>query len=138
MSQKSSKNDDHTAGDNISVGNITNSNGVAIGRNIEVTVRVEAIKSGDESAKAELGSLIQELNDALQQVPKAKSDEAQAVAETAQTLMNKAADEKPNKSMIQISGDALKQAAQNIADVAPTVLQIASQIVTTIAMITNR
>ena len=40
--------------------------------------------------------------------------------------------------MLEITGDALKQAAKNIADVAPSVLQIASQIVSMIMMVANK
>jgi hypothetical protein len=47
--------------------------------------------------------------------------------------VDKAQAEQPNKTSLQISGEGLKKAAQNLADIMPTVLTIATQIVTTIA-----
>jgi hypothetical protein len=44
-------------------------------------------------------------------------------------LVERAKDEKPNPTSIKITGEGLKQAAQNLADVLPTVVTIATQIV---------
>ena len=52
------------------------------------------------------------------------------------TLVDTAATEKPNTSMLKITGDGLKAAAKNLAGVVPDVLKIATQIVTTIAKFT--
>jgi hypothetical protein len=52
-------------------------------------------------------------------------------------LVEQAKSEKPNKTMLQITGDGLKQAAQNLAEVMPAVVTIASQIVMSIARITT-
>jgi hypothetical protein len=98
-----------------------------------VTQTIGALPDADPSTKAELEALIQQLNDALQQVPGEKAEEAEAVAQSAELLVKTATEEKPNKTMVQISGEGLKQAAKNIADVMPTVLTIATQIVATIA-----
>lgn len=125
------------SGNIISVGDI-HGNGIGIGENISIMISMDSIENQDMPQKAELMDLVRQLNEVLKQLPASKSDDAKAVAETAQTLLNKATEETPNKTMIQITGDALKQAAQNIADVAPTILHIASQIVTTIAMLINR
>jgi hypothetical protein len=95
------------------------------------------IPSDDETARKELESLIGQLSEALQKVPAEHQDQAQAVAETAKVLVDTAKAEKPNKTMLQISGEGLKQAAQNLAGVMPTVLTIAGQIVMTIAKLTG-
>ena len=95
------------------------------------------IPSDDETARKELESLIGQLSEALQKVPAEHQEQAQAVAETAKVLVDTAKAEKPNKTMLQISGEGLKQAAQNLAGVMPTVLTIASQIVMTIAKLTG-
>ena len=47
--------------------------------------------------------------------------------------MEAAKTEKPNKTMVQITGAGLKQAAQNLADVLPAVVTIAGQIALTVA-----
>ena len=88
---------------------------------------------GDEAMKAELDQLLAALQEALAAVPAAKEEEAEAVRIAAQELMEKATADKPNKPSIKISGDGLKQAAQNLADITPTVVTIAGQIVAAIS-----
>jgi septal ring factor EnvC (AmiA/AmiB activator) len=95
------------------------------------------IRSTDETARKELEALIGQLSEALQKVPAEKQEQAEAVAETAKVLVETAKAEKPNKTMLQISGEGLKQAAQNLAGVMPTVVTIASQIVMTVAKLTG-
>jgi methyl-accepting chemotaxis protein len=103
----------------------------------EVQQSVGDIRTGDEAARQELHSLVEALNQALQQAPPEKQEDAQAVAETARVLIDSAKADKPNKTMVQITGEGLKQAAQNLADVMPAVLGIASQIVITVMRITG-
>ena len=93
-----------------------------------VSQSIGALPNADESAKDELKHLIEQLNEALQQVPAGKEEEAQAVATSAEMLVQTANAEKPNKTMLQITGEGLKQAAKNLAEVMPTVLTIATQI----------
>jgi len=57
-----------------------------------------------------------------------KAGEAEAVAETAKAAVEQAMKSQPNKTLVQISAEGLKQAAQNLAAVLPTVLPIATQI----------
>ena len=82
----------------------------------------------DDSLKAELNKLIGQLDAELEKAPPDREEDAAAVAETAQTLIEKAAAEKPNKALLKITAEGLKQAAQNIAGVMPAVLGIATQI----------
>jgi hypothetical protein len=95
------------------------------------------IHSGDESARKELETLIGQLSEALQKVPEGHEEQAEAVAETAKVLVDTAKAERPNKTMLQISGEGLKQAAQNLAEVMPAVFTIAGQIVMTITKLTG-
>ena len=103
-----------------------------------VTQTIGTLPQVDASTKAELEGLIKELNDALQQTPEDKAEEAEAVAQVAQDLVEKAAEEQPNKTMVQITGEGLKQAAQNLADVTPSVLSIATRIVATVSQLVAR
>jgi hypothetical protein len=98
-----------------------------------VTQTISALPHTDPSIKAELEKLVKELNDALQQVPADKAEDAEAVAQSAELLVEKATEEEPNKTTVQITGEGLKKAAQNLADVMPTVLTIATQIVATVS-----
>lgn len=93
-----------------------------------VSQSIGAILHGDAAAKGELQKLTEQLSAELQKVPAEKASEAEAVAENAKTAVEQALKEKPNKTMVQISGEGLKQAAQNIAAVLPAVLPIATQI----------
>jgi hypothetical protein len=95
------------------------------------------IRSDDETTRKELETLIGQLSEALQEVPAEHQEQAQAVAETAKVLVDTAKAEKPNKTMLQISGEGLKQAAQNLADVMPTVVNIAGRIVLAVVNLTR-
>jgi methyl-accepting chemotaxis protein len=91
------------------------------------------IRTDDQNARQELEKLIGQLSDALQQVPEKNQEHAEAVAETAKVLVDTAKAEKPNKTMVKITGEGLKQAAQNLVDVMPVVVTIAGQIALTVA-----
>src|SRR5215475_2501750 len=93
------------------------------------------IRTNDENTRKDLEKLIGQLSEALQKIPADKQEQAQAVAETAKALVDTAKAEKPNKTMIQITGEGLKQAAQNLSEVMPIVVTIAGQIAMTIAKI---
>lgn len=98
-----------------------------------VTQTIGALPNADPSIKAELEKLVRELNEALQHVPADKAEDAEAVAQSAELLVETATEEEPNKTMIEITGNELKKAARNLADVMPTVLTIATQIVATVS-----
>ncbi len=95
------------------------------------------IRSGDDGDKEELKMLVEELSKALQAVPEEKKEDAVAVAQTAEALVEQAKAEKPNKTLLNITGEGLKQAAQNLVEVMPAVVTIASQIVMTIGRLTG-
>jgi hypothetical protein len=103
----------------------------------DVQQSVGEIHSTDKTARKELETLIKQLSEALQKAPAQSQEQAQAVAENAKVLVDTAKAEKPNKTMLQISGEGLKQAAQNLADVMPAVVGIAGQIVMTVAKLTG-
>ena len=98
---------------------------------------VGEIRTDDQNARQELEKLIGQLSEALEKTPEESQEHAQAVAETAKALVDTAKAEKPNKNMLQITGEGLKQAAQNLAEVMPVVVTIASQIVMTVAKLTS-
>ncbi len=98
---------------------------------------VGEIRSDDEVSKQELQQLIGQLSSALEKVPPEKHDEAEAVAATANTLVEQAKSPQPNRTMLQITGEGLKQAAKNLADITPTILSIATQIVLTVSKLTH-
>jgi hypothetical protein len=84
----------------------------------------------DLSEREKLEQLLSDLEYELKNIPPENADEAEAVAETAKGLIEKATKEKPNKPLVQISADGLKKAAENIAVITPKVLVAAQAIIT--------
>jgi methyl-accepting chemotaxis protein len=103
----------------------------------EVQQSIGEIQAAGPDEVRELQDLIEALTQALEQIPPEKQEEAQAVAETAKQLVETAKAETPNKTMIRITGEGLKQAAQNLAEAAPAVIGLASQIVMAVLKISG-
>jgi hypothetical protein len=95
------------------------------------------IPGGDDDTRKQLQDLIDRLSAELEKAPPEKKEDVEAVAETAKALVEQAKNEKPNKTLIQISGEGLKQAAKNIMDVLPTVTSIAVQIVAAVVKLSG-
>jgi hypothetical protein len=141
--RRAAKNKNASSGESYNIGDFS---GDFRGANVNFSIKstltnvqqsVGAIQTDDPDARKELEKLIGQLNDALQKVPETSQEHAQAVAETAKALVDTAKAETPNKTMLQITGEGLKQAAQNLAGVMPVVATIASQIVMTVARLTS-
>jgi hypothetical protein len=105
-------------------GNFSGSN-VNVGSTLSnVSQSVGATPRGDATDREQLQQLIAELNAALQRAPAAKQGEAEAVAMLAKQVVDSATQPQPNKTMVQISGEMLQKAAENIEGVLPIVLRI--------------
>ncbi len=116
--------------DNITVGNISGGQGIAIGRGAVAKVSIQHGMAGSEDPdKQALQKLIQDLENALSKVPEAHGESIEAVTQTTQALVTMAEAENPNKTLLQVSGEGLKLAAKNLAEIAPDVLKIATSIV---------
>lgn len=98
---------------------------------------VGEIHSDDTASKQDLQKLIQQLSTELEKTPPDKHEDAEAVAVTANSLVEEAKAPQPNRTMLQITGEGLKQAAKNLADVTPTILEIATQIVLAVGKLTH-
>jgi len=142
-SKRSAKSKKVSSGEVYNIGNLS---GDFSGANVNFSIKstltnvkqsVAGIQTDDQDARKELEKLIAQLSEALQKVPEKSREHAEAVAETAKALVDTTKAEKPNKTMLQITGEGLKQAAQNLADVMPTVVTIASQIVVAVAKLTS-
>lgn len=82
-----------------------------------------------QSNKEEVTKLVEQLKEALGNIPPENADEAEAIAETAKALVTNADKEKPNRALLNISADGLKQAARNLATVAPEVLKTSLELI---------
>lgn len=96
---------------------------------------VENISNGDEVTKKELVELLEQLEKVLLQVPADREEDAKTVAWAADELIKARTSERPNTSRIEITKDALKKAAVNIASVMPTVLIISEKIIEAIGRV---
>jgi hypothetical protein len=123
----------HVAGSQFNLsGNFGGSN-VNVGSTLtNVNQSIGAMPQADQAEKDQLKQLIEQLHAALQQAPAERQADAEAVATFAQQLVENAVKPQPNKPIVQGTGMMLKQAAENIAGVLPTVLTIATRIVDTI------
>ena len=75
-----------------------------------------------------MATLIGELQSALQAVAEKRSEDAERVARTAELVVAEVAKQKPDKGFLSITSEGLKQAAQAVADIAPTVIGVAAKI----------
>jgi len=117
-------------GDEIRIdGNITNAILNIKSTLTNVQQSVGTMPTVDESARAQLQNSIEQLRQALENIPASMKEQAEAVASAAQTLVDAAKTEKPNKTTVEITSDGLKKAAANLAQVAPTVVGLAGQVI---------
>ncbi len=93
---------------------------------------VGAMPTVDDAARKELQASIAQLSQALEQIPASLKEQSEAVAAAAKMLVDTANSEKPNRTMLEITGDGLKKAAANLAGVTPAVVTIAGQVVATV------
>jgi hypothetical protein len=92
-----------------------------------VTQTINALPLGDDAQKAELVQLVNELQEQLARVPEERVKDAAKVSKRVEALVREI--DSKDKEMIEIAGESLKRAAQDLKDVLPTVLTIATQIV---------
>jgi hypothetical protein len=116
-------------GDSITVSDIDGGIIIIKSTLTNVQTSVGTMPAVDEAARADLQRSIEQLGQALEKIPASLKDEAEAVGTAAQMLVDAAKAEKPNKTTIEITSEGLKKAAANLAQVAPTVVTIAGQIV---------
>jgi hypothetical protein len=95
-----------------------------------VNQNIGAIANADQAAKDELARLTSQLYDVLQQVPENLLSEGEKVSKRLDILIQQLSDPKPDREMVEITGESLKKAAANLQGVMPAVLAIATQIVT--------
>lgn len=95
-----------------------------------VTQSISTLPNADDSAKAELVRLVAQLDTLLKEVPDA--DGAKLSAET-ETLLQMAANDDPNPTVIGMLGNGLKQTASKFKDNLPEIVEVAAKIVTAVS-----
>ena len=84
--------------------------------------------NASEDVQAELQGLIEELNAALKQVTDEQKDDAETVEALAQEALDEASREEPRRKMLEIKGENLKKAAENLLTVSPIVAKIVQKL----------
>ena len=100
-----------------------------------VSQSVGTLPRMDAGNKEELQTLIDKLGALLEGVGAAKPEEAETVAAQTKALVDMTKQEKPNKTMLQVTMSGLKQAVDTIADIAPAAVTIASRIAEIVAAV---
>lgn len=112
-------------------GDFSNSN-VNINSTLSSAAQIAESGAFSEERLVNLEAHLDLMRKALAEIPKDRQEDAEIVAVLVKELVEKASSEKPNRRLIEISSEGLKQATQTLADIAPNVLKIAIQIVRTV------
>jgi hypothetical protein len=95
------------------------------------------IPDASEDERKQLQNLIERLTAELQKVPPAHKDEVEAVAITATALIEQAKSGKKNKTLLRVTGEGLKSAADNLAPILPALLPIVTQMITAVTRLSG-
>jgi hypothetical protein len=98
-----------------------------------VVQKVQGAGDMAQDKRQELAALIEELKASLGAVNEQRPDDAERVTRTAELLVSEATKAKPNAGFLSFSAEGLKQAAQAVADIAPTVLTVAGKVAAFVA-----
>ncbi len=101
----------------------------------QVSQSIGAASHGDQETKATLMELVAQLSAALQQAPMGFEADAEAMAETAKTVVEQATKAQPNPLLVQIGTESLRKAAASLATVLPVVVDIAGKIAAKIKLL---
>jgi hypothetical protein len=95
------------------------------------------IPGASEDDRKQLQDLIERLTTELEKVPPSKKEDAEAVAITATALVEQVKGGKKNKTLLRITGEGLKQAANNLAPAIPAILPIVLQMIATVTKLSG-
>jgi GTPase SAR1 family protein len=114
---------------NIQGGNINLGGNQKIKGNTQVKFNLEGLQEvPSNNIKIELSELFKELETELQKTPNLEPEDAEAIAQLANQAIELSKDEKPNSTLLRITGDGLKKAAENLLSVAPIAAKIAMKL----------
>ena len=101
----------------------------------DLTITVGAMPAAPEDVRASIEDLVRRLVASLEDVPQEHSEAVQEVRLAAEDAISEAEREQPDGQRLQTRGNALKRAAESLAVIAPTVLNLAAQVAMTIRTI---
>lgn len=119
-----------------SIGDISGTAIINVDSTLEqVTQNISSASNVDAEDKKQLTELIEQLKTEIRKAPQGEKESAEALADSAQSLVEAGTKAQPNKETIKNRADGLTKAAEKIAGVMPTVLKIATGIVKTVFQI---
>jgi len=121
---------------NINISGVANSAIVAGGTvhgSVINNVNLENLP-GKEEEKKDLLTLVSQLEILAKKLPPEKEEEAQRIVKRLQGVVTELSKTKPDKEDLQFNLESLRKAAQNVAAVAPSILDIAIEIAKRIAL----
>ena len=110
----------------------------SIGRDATVHNTTTYVGEKDAGAREELKSLLTQLQNILSQLPAEHQDTAQAVAAQASLIASTVRADKPNRTLLETAGQALKAAATGLLSVAPNVLSVTEGIIHVVQSLTGK
>jgi hypothetical protein len=114
--------------DNINIHNVVGPVNVKA-RLDRVTQIVKNAPAIPTKEKDQLADLIDQLKHALEAAAEKQPEDLQRVIQAAEMVAAEVSKQKPSKSFLALSAEGLKEAAKAVAGIAPTVLNVATQIV---------
>jgi hypothetical protein len=121
----------------ISIGGQVSGQNVVIGGTQTVhgdlSIAVGALPNASDDGRGSLEAQVAQLISALQGVPADRTDDVQDVRMATQDAITEAGKENPDGEQLRRRGRAIVRAAQRLADIAPAVLTLATQIAATVA-----
>jgi len=107
---------------------------------VNVKARMDHVKQVVTNASAvpnkgkkQLAALFEQLKQALDPVAQVQPEDAQRVLQAAEMVSAEVSKQKPSKSFLNITAEGLKEAAKAVGAVAPTVLDVAIKIATSVS-----
>lgn len=99
----------------------------------DLSIQVGTLPAWPPDARATLQQLVAQLTEALSQVPPERRDDVQDVRLATEDAVAEADNEQPDVERLERRSSALKRAAERLADIAPAVLSLATQVAAAIA-----
>lgn len=121
-------NQEQKASGNIKVkGNVSNAN-LNTGTQGDVTINTGNLAQSADTTRKELAELFKQLETELNALPEEDKKSAQRIKMYAEEAAEEVSKDAPDKTRLEIKGEDLKAAAQNILAVTPIVTQIAAKL----------
>ncbi len=127
---------DVVAGDKLDVSGDFRGANVNINSHLDTAVQtIETMPHGDDTQRQDLVKLIEELKGQLAQISKDRVEDAEKLSRRLESLAREANEDEPDREMLEIIGDGLKQVARYLEDILPAVVTITAQIVKRIVVL---